>query len=632
MQRQFTRTGRLAAVLLVSVALMSSGVVANATDGIPLVTQASVDFTAGAYGQITIVGQFLPTPPVVGLGGTVVGVVSASPTRIVASLQNVVGIHDMPGNYLLTVSKGNLLYAVFMATVGATGPTGPQGPKGNKGDTGNTGPQGVQGPAGPQGAAGPPGAVGPTGPQGPKGDPGTPGPPGPQGAKGDPGATGAVGPAGPQGVQGVRGPAGPQGPPGLLASLDGLAGLPCTLNGKAGTAQVEASAGGVLTIQCFVPAVCGNGVIEPGETCDPPGTCPTPLTCLSDGNTIRTFSGDAGACTARCTVAARTCSLTSDGFCPVGCDANTDTDCGPQCANQTACVDGDRCCPSGCTDSTDNDCQPTNDLCANATDISAGGDFPFSLLTAHQEAAASCGDGKAEVFFTFRLTSPSAVYLDVFDPAGNTVNVGLEVFAGGCPSGGGSLVACETSNGGQACGGTAAWPRVFTPNMPSGTYVVAARALNGSPGAHTLRFHRVPAACIAAGMLPATDLRPSFCGQDQFDPLCAPSGADRTYYLEKCPETGLSVDTCSLRTLAQTVLAMYEGSIEIDPSTNKCSVMPSGRVVACNALDASCTLAGHASSITNAGRGERGIFTISVGTFGSSSCDSPYELHSNEQP
>jgi len=166
----------------IALALLSVGGVARASGGIPLVTSASVDFTEGPYGQITITGQFLPTSPVVTLGGTVLApVVSASPTQIVASLQSMAGIQHDPGDYLLTISKRDILYAAFVATVGEVGPAGPTGPTGAKGDKGDTGPQGLPGltgPPGQNGSPGPPGPAGATGPAGPTGPSGPPGPPG----------------------------------------------------------------------------------------------------------------------------------------------------------------------------------------------------------------------------------------------------------------------------------------------------------------------------------------------------------------------------------------------------------------------------------------------------------------------
>src|SRR5260221_9343087 len=129
--------------------------------GLPLVTSATIDPTAGGYGQITIVGENFPSLPVVTLGGTAVGVVSASATHIVATLQNVVGLSR--GAYLLVISKGTIPYAAFVASVGDVGPEGPIGPKGDRGDRGDTGPDGLPGGTGP---AGPTGATGPTGPHG----------------------------------------------------------------------------------------------------------------------------------------------------------------------------------------------------------------------------------------------------------------------------------------------------------------------------------------------------------------------------------------------------------------------------------------------------------------------------------
>ncbi len=76
-------------------------------------------------------------------------------------------------------------------------------------------------------------------------------------------------------------------------------------------------------------AVCGNGVVEMGETCDPPSTCPT--TCPDDGDrcTADKLAGDPSACTATCThIPNTTCSgANGDKCCPTGCTIKTDTDC-----------------------------------------------------------------------------------------------------------------------------------------------------------------------------------------------------------------------------------------------------------------------------------------------------------------
>jgi hypothetical protein len=224
--RQFKQVGAatrawltLAAAIPLSLAL-SGGVSA---DSKPEVISATVDFSVG-LGQITITGENFPSPPQVILDGTPLDVISSSPTQIVASLQAVAGLQNLPGDYELKVAsgdvtsddrrrghqdgKGDAVSGTFVVTIGATGPAGPTGPKGDPGATG---------PAGPAGA---------TGPQGPTG---------PAGGQGSPGPAGAQGPAGPSGPQGGAGPAGAQGPPGVfnghLQSPNGAYSLDITDNG-----------------------------------------------------------------------------------------------------------------------------------------------------------------------------------------------------------------------------------------------------------------------------------------------------------------------------------------------------------------------------------------------------------------
>jgi hypothetical protein len=116
-------------------------------------------------------------------------------------------------------------------------------------------------------------------------------------------------------------------------------------------------------------AVCGDGVVSPGETCDKaavgasacPTSCPlSPSACLQ-----MTLVGQADDCSAHCVpqpVVA--CSTHGDGCCPAGCSAATDPDCSPTCGDgivqageacdtaiaaglagacPTTCADGDPC-------------------------------------------------------------------------------------------------------------------------------------------------------------------------------------------------------------------------------------------------------------------------------------------------
>jgi hypothetical protein len=153
-------------------------------------------------------------------------------------------------------------------------------------------------------------------------------------------------------------------------------------------------------------------VIEAGETCDPPASCPA--TC-EDGNacTIDTMTGSAANCNVACSYTAIATCADGDGCCPAGCDSATDSDCSPVCGNGVieagetcdppascpatcddldfctidtmtgsgancnvacsytaivTCADGDGCCPAGCDSTTDNDCSP---VCGNGV-IEAG--------------------------------------------------------------------------------------------------------------------------------------------------------------------------------------------------------------------------------------------------------------------
>lgn len=145
-------------------------------------------------------------------------------------------------------------------------------------------------------------------------------------------------------------------------------------------------------------AACGNTVIEEGETCDPLASCPT--SCPPRGCQLRTLQG-AGTCAAKCVDGkVQTACINGDGCCPLGCNANNDSDCGPGCGNnvvergelcdplascptacppiqcqlralqnagtcqaqcvnaglQTACINNDGCCPDTCNANNDNDC------------------------------------------------------------------------------------------------------------------------------------------------------------------------------------------------------------------------------------------------------------------------------------
>jgi hypothetical protein len=431
------------------------------------------------------------------------------------------------------------------------------------------------------------------------------------------------------------------------------------------------------------PQVCGNGVREGTETCDNGGAMPTcaSLTC-DDGNACTTDvrSGADTSCNVTCTNTKITmCKAVSDGCCPSGCNATNDADCAAVCGNnvlekgelceisasptncpngcacpnantcvpqgcvlpdllnagscqaacvdqgrrQTQCVDKDGCCPSGCTDFNDSDCPTPNDKCAGAIDISKGGDFPFSLLNAANDSAPQCGttNKTADVYFTFTLATPSAVYLDVFDTdaSGNpvTVPVALELWTGGCSVLGTSKpLVCDAVEGGRTCnGGKVNWPRIFNTQTDNTTYTVVARS-TGTNGRFVLRFHRVPNQCITMGALtfPGKPLQSSTCQDTDIMNTCRSSaGIDKTYSLAKCPGAALSVNTCDRATgTYDTALQVHMGSVDL---VNGRCVLAGGKT-ACNddyPTTTKCDVASaKASTLSSLAGPEHGLFLVDV--------------------
>jgi cysteine-rich repeat protein len=152
-------------------------------------------------------------------------------------------------------------------------------------------------------------------------------------------------------------------------------------------------------------AVCGNNIIEQGESCDPQsscGKCETSDPCLHSS-----LTGAAASCNVECSWTATASCSAGDKCCPPGCNPGNDSDCPTQCGDgkvdtnagetceansdkpcQTSCDDqnactqdlmtgsagncnvrcthipitkrapGDGCCPSGATKDMDADCNP----------------------------------------------------------------------------------------------------------------------------------------------------------------------------------------------------------------------------------------------------------------------------------
>lgn len=74
---------------------------------------------------------------------------------------------------------------------------------------------------------------------------------------------------------------------------------------------------------------CNNNIVDPGETCDPPGSCP--VSCDQSMTTAcapAILVGNAATCTASCAITAITACVSGDECCPEGCTLAEDSDCG----------------------------------------------------------------------------------------------------------------------------------------------------------------------------------------------------------------------------------------------------------------------------------------------------------------
>jgi len=112
------------------------------------------------------------------------------------------------------------------------------------------------------------------------------------------------------------------------------------------------------------PAKCGDGVLDPGELCDPaitsgPGQCPT-LCGDENACTSDQLVGDAAMCSATCSFDPVTACVSNDRCCPSGCTSADDSDCPGACGNGV--VDADETCDGDCPSMCPND-----DACTSYT-------------------------------------------------------------------------------------------------------------------------------------------------------------------------------------------------------------------------------------------------------------------------
>lgn len=107
------------------------------------------------------------------------------------------------------------------------------------------------------------------------------------------------------------------------------------IKGDAPQTQTALTNGGFSNVSIeYAPppaAACNNGVVDPGETCDPmitsgTGACVADCAATGDACMINELVGSAASCNAECQVTTVTACTAGDGCCPDGC-AGMDDDC-----------------------------------------------------------------------------------------------------------------------------------------------------------------------------------------------------------------------------------------------------------------------------------------------------------------
>lgn len=108
-------------------------------------------------------------------------------------------------------------------------------------------------------------------------------------------------------------------------------------------------------------ASCGNGVIEPGEMCEPSLGAGCPTDCDDrDACTADSLSGSADNCTAACAHNPITRPRDGDGCCPASANESNDSDCNPICGN--GAIEGAEVCEPGVGDGCPRSCDD-QDVC-----------------------------------------------------------------------------------------------------------------------------------------------------------------------------------------------------------------------------------------------------------------------------
>ncbi|MET0388398.1 MAG: DUF4215 domain-containing protein [Polyangiales bacterium] len=184
---------------------------------------------------------------------------------------------------------------------------------------------------------------------------------------------------------------------------------------------------------------CNNGVVEPGETCDPPGSCGECSAAPRCFNPRR--SGSAERCNLRCEIVPVTACTAGDGCCPAGCSRERDADCSPSCGNGE--LEAGELCERGGEQPCSESCDDGDDC---TRDVTSGSAENCSLVCGHMPITeARSGDGCCPDGISASLDS------DCVAECGNKVVEDQEQCDDGNKSAGDGCFECKTENLQQIC-------------------------------------------------------------------------------------------------------------------------------------------------------------------------------------
>ncbi len=188
---------------------------------------------------------------------------------------------------------------------------------------------------------------------------------------------------------------------GMACTTDTLVGTECdaTCESTAITMPMNADgccpSGATSLTDDDCDVMCGNGIVEAGESCDTTiasgtGSCPT--SCNDGAACTRDTLVGGGTCTASCTNEAITMPAAGDGCCPPGATIGMDSDCLASCGDGTR--SGSEVCDTGIAAGSAGAC-PTacNDAMACTRDTLVGGGTCSATCTFMPITMPAAGDG-----------------------------------------------------------------------------------------------------------------------------------------------------------------------------------------------------------------------------------------------